>query len=131
VSIRLSQSPKPVLHPSRVQVPASQPGVPPATKQVFPQPPQLVRLDVVSTSQPSPGDPLQSASPAPQADTPQVPATQFGVPPLAEQARLQVPQFSTLVAVLVSQPFARSVSQLSKPPLHRIEQAPSAQEGVP
>jgi hypothetical protein len=100
--------------------------VPFAMKQAFPQPPQFAMSEAVSTSQPSDVLALQSASVPVHADRPQLPPTQFGVPPVVEHVPLQLPQCSTLLVVSVSQPFDGSESQSSKPAVHETLHAPSA-----
>jgi hypothetical protein len=58
---------------------------------------------------------LQSPKPALHEATPQTPATQFGVPPFAGQARPQALQFRESELVFVSQPFSGLRSQSWKP----------------
>jgi hypothetical protein len=127
----LLQSSNPALHDPMPQVDALHVGVPLATKHTFPHPPQLSTSVAVSTSQPSVLLALQSASVPLHAESPHVPLTQFGVPPLVEQSPEQLPQCSTLLDVSVSHPFVGSPSQSANPVAHLIAHAPSAQEAVP
>jgi hypothetical protein len=85
------QLPKPELQVPSVQVPVAQDSDAFARSQSVPQPPQLLRL-VSIVSQPLPELPSQSPRPALQLEMPQVPFTQFGVPPVAEQTLPHVPQ---------------------------------------
>src|SRR5262249_22209091 len=76
----------------------------------MPQPPQLVRLDVVSVSQPLLL--LPSQSPNPDAHTAaQTPLPQEVVPWALVQALPHMPQLVALVPLLVSQPLAYWPSQ--------------------
>ncbi len=76
-----SQSAKPVLHEATTHVPPPQAGVPLATKQVMPQPPQWLMSLVVVVSQPLAVLPSQSPLPAWQLDTPHTLLMHAGVPP--------------------------------------------------
>jgi hypothetical protein len=62
---------------------------------------------------------------------PQDPFTHLAVPLVLLHTVPHAPQFVAEVCVLVSQPFLMSPSQLPKPPLHAIPQAPPLQFGVP
>ena len=64
-----------------------------------------------------PGVPSQSEYPVPQLPVPHLPATQVGVPFVAEQALPQAPQCETWVATSVSQPLSLQPSQLPQPAL--------------
>src|SRR5437867_11177450 len=94
-------------------------------------PPQLVGSVRVFASQPSLVSPLQFPNPALHALSTQLLAEQLAVAFGKLQTCPQVPQFSGLVVRLISQPFEASPSQLPKPALHEIEQAPMLQPGVP
>jgi hypothetical protein len=122
-----SQLPKPVLHVFSRHTPPVHATEPLARVQAWPQPPQLARLVEVSTSQPSPALPLQSARPEGQVPraVPQVPEVHTGTSPgvVVLQMVPQVRQLFTAVLRLVSQPFSAMPSQLPKPEL----QVPSAQ----
>src|SRR5688572_12984463 len=118
-------------HAARLQLPIVQPGVPLATKQSAPHPPQWLTSPAVFVSQPLIRLPSQLSSGAVHIEMPQTPLLQAGVPPEVEHSLLQAPQWSTCSCVLTSQPLPTSPSQFSKPWLQLIEQAPSAQLGVP
>jgi hypothetical protein len=113
-----------------VHDPDEQESVACARLQVAPHAPQLVSV-VSAVSQPSLGSPLQSPKPLLHEETPQVPATQFGVPPDTGQTFPQVPQLLMLVAVLVSHPLFGLPSQLPKPELQAGVHTPDTQEFVP
>lgn len=126
-----SQSEKPGLHERTAQLPAVHVGVPLATKQVIPQPPQWFVSVVVVVSQPFIELPSQSRLPAAHIDTPQVLLRHAGVPPCGGQTMPQVPQLLTFDVVLISHPFATLRSQLAKPTLQVIEHMPVEHAGVP
>jgi hypothetical protein len=105
-----SQLPKPALH-VMLQVLALQDAVPFTLLQAFPQAPQLLRLLLRFTSQPSVYCPLQFAYGAVHALIEQVVPTQLGVPWATAQIVPQPPQALTLFVVAVSQPFAALASQ--------------------
>src|SRR5262249_13706378 len=111
------QSAKPVLHVASPHVDLAHAAVPMAAEHALPHEPQLVTLVVRSVSQPFVATPSQSPSPTEQVEIPQVPLTQLGVPPVAEQTFPQVLQLLTSEATFVSQPFARLLSQSLKPAL--------------
>jgi len=122
-----SQLPKPVLQVPSRHTPPAHDTAPLVRVQAWPQPPQFARLVEVSTSQPSPALPLQSArlpGQVPRA-VPQVPEVHTGTRPgvVVLQMVPQVRQLLTAVLRLVSQPFSAMPSQLPKPVL----QTPSAQ----
>jgi hypothetical protein len=118
-----SQSAKPAVQAPSVQTPATHDSAAFARLQSAPQAPQFGRLVFRFVSQPSPGIPLQSPSPALQTEMPQTPAMQFGVPPTAGHTLPHAPQFETVVWVFTSHPFAAVPSQFAKPTV----QAPSVQ----
>jgi hypothetical protein len=122
-----SQLPKPVLHMPRRHTPPVHDTAPLDRVQAWPQPPQFARLVEVSTSQPSPALPLQSARPVGQVPraVPQVAMVHTGTRPgvVVLHTLPQVRQLLTAVLRLVSQPFSAMPSQLPKPEL----QVPSAQ----
>jgi hypothetical protein len=93
------------------QVPELQEGAPLVALQERPQPPQLVRLLLVSVSQPLPLMPSQSLKLPVHTGT-QAPPTQDVLPWAFEQTFPQAPQLAVLVVRFVSQPFAAFPSQL-------------------
>jgi hypothetical protein len=99
--------------------------------QALAQAPQLFRSLLRLTSQPSVATPLQSAKPVLQVVTVQLPALQPATAFGRVQRRLQAPQLSALVLVLVSQPLATLPSQLPRPVEHAIAQTPPTQLAVP
>jgi hypothetical protein len=126
-----SQLANPAAHERTAQFPAVQVGVPLATKQAMPQPPQLFTSVVVVVSQPFAVLPSQSPLPAAHIDTPHVLFTQAGVPPCGGQTVPHMAQLLTFDVVLISQPLATLVSQLAKPTLHEIVHIPLMHPGVP
>jgi hypothetical protein len=122
---------KPSLQPTIVHTEFTHSAVPLAAAHTVPQAPQLVAVFVRLTSQPLAGEPSQSPSPGAQLEMPQVPFTQFGVPPTAEQTLPQVPQLLTSELLAISQPFVSKPSQLRKPALQLIPHMPAEQVGVP
>jgi len=90
--------------------PAEQLGVPPAELQAVAQLPQCAVLVVVSVSQPSPAEPLQSPKPVLQLVTTQVPVAHVPVPFAGLQAAPQAPQLLEELRA-VSQPLAGLPSQ--------------------
>jgi hypothetical protein len=125
-----SQSPKPEAH-TMEQLPPEHEGAPPAPLQTMPQPPQWLALVLVSTSQPSPVTPLQSAIGAVhRAPDMHVEPTQKAVRPAgARHTFRQLPQLRTSAAVLVSQPSDGSLLQSAKPALQApIAHTPAAQD---
>lgn len=104
-----SQLPKPLLQVPRRQLPVLQLSLAFARLQVFPQPPQFVRV-FKRASQPLPAVPSQSSKPLLQRLTPQLPPGQVPVPLAMLQLRPQPPQLD-VVAREVSQPFAPMPSQ--------------------
>ena len=85
--------------------------------QLFPQEPQLFRLLVRFTSQPSPAALLQFPKPALQAAIAHMPAAHIGVPLGAKHGMPQPPQLATEVRVLISQPSMGLLLQSAKPAL--------------
>src|SRR5947207_807093 len=89
-----------------------------AVVQLMPQPRQSVTV-LMGVSQPLSAagatGRLQLPRPPPQADVHKPPPQLTTEVPTALQARLQAPQFSVLVLMLVSQPFWRLESQSLKP----------------
>jgi hypothetical protein len=81
-------------------------------------------------SQPSAVLLLQSLRPAAQL-MPHVPLLHDGVPPLLEQAFLQLPQVVALFFRSASQPLPMLLSQLSQFAAHAIPHVPPEQLGVP
>jgi hypothetical protein len=108
------QSPNPLSH-VRTQLPLWQLAVAfePAA-HTTPHAPQLARLES-DASQPFAATPSQSPNPALQLPIPHTPFWHAAVPFAVEQASPHAPQLVTLEARLVSQPFARSPSQLARP----------------
>jgi hypothetical protein len=105
-----SQLPKPALH-AMAHALALQEGVPLLALHAWPQAPQLVRLLLVSVSQPLFLLPSQSLNVPAHTGT-HAPATQV-VPPLAfVQTLPHAPQFALLVPRFVSHPLAGLPSQL-------------------
>src|SRR5262245_26943709 len=94
-----------------VQFELTQSAVPLAAAQTVPQAPQLLIVLVRLTSQPLPGAPSQSPRPGAQLEMPQVPFTQFGVPPTGEHTLPQVPQLLTSELDAISQPLDSCPSQ--------------------
>jgi hypothetical protein len=117
----MSQSAKPGLHMSSVQVPATQAEAALAKLHARPQAPQVAVLVRRSDSQPLVGFMSQSAKPSRHGPSAQAPAVQDAAALVKAQVRPQVPQLSVVV-VLVSQPLEGLMSQLAKPAL----QVPSA-----
>src|SRR5579864_5149337 len=115
-----------------VQLPLEQAGVPLATMHSAPQPPQLLGSTPMLVSQPSTAAPLQSAQPALQAATVQLPAAPAGTALGRLHAAPQPPQFAASVRMSCSQPLAALPSQSAKPALQLAithappEQAPTA-----
>jgi hypothetical protein len=103
------QSAKPMLHDAIAQVELLHAAVPFPTEHVLPQAPQFMGSVVRFVVQAAPE---QAPFPAGQLALPQVPFTQFGVPPSVGQTCPQVPQLVTSDDVFASQPFAIMVSQL-------------------
>jgi hypothetical protein len=111
--------------------PLLQDGVPLATEQALPQAPQFARDVLRLTSHPFARLPSQLPNPAAHAVMPHCPATQLGVPPVAEQMFPQVPQLLTSVPVWVSQPLVISASQLLYPAAQVMLHVELEQAGVP
>ncbi|MBK8694091.1 MAG: hypothetical protein IPN17_17860 [Deltaproteobacteria bacterium] len=111
-----------------VQVPAWQFWPPGHTR---PQAPQLLLSPLRLISQPLGTSPSQSRKPAAQEATVHAPAAQPAVPLITVHARPQVPQWATVVLVLVSQPLLRLPSQLPSPELQAMEHTPPLHAGVP
>lgn len=86
--------------------PAEQDGTPLVESQAFPQPPQLLVLVWVFTSQPLPASVSQSAKPVLQAPSAHVPVVHCAEAFGKLQTLPQVPQFETLLARSTSQPSA-------------------------
>lgn len=96
-----------------VQAELTHAAVPLAAEHALPQLPQLVSVILRSVSHPLPALPSQLPKLAAHVDTPQTPATQFGVPIMAEQTVPHMLQLLTSVAVLISQPLVRRPSQFA------------------
>ena len=128
---RLLQLAKPSLQPTMVHAELTHSALPLAAAQTVPQAPQLLAVFVRFTSQPLPGAPSQSPRPGAQLEMPQLPFTQFGVPPTAEHTLLQVPQLFTSELLAISQPLLSWASQLRKPALQLIPHIPLVQVAVP
>jgi hypothetical protein len=95
--------------------------------QRLPQAPQLLRSSVVGVSQPLEAMPSQLPKPAVHDARVQAPLVQAGLPLANVQVRPQVPQLVTVLVRLVSQPLLSSPSQLPKPVLQVMPQAPAVQ----
>jgi hypothetical protein len=80
-----------------------------------PHPPQLSGSFVTFVSQPFEQSPSQSAVPGLQAQMPQTPAEQVGLPPTAGQTLPHAPQFWMSVVRSISQPLEASPSQSARP----------------
>ena len=126
VFLLLLQSAKPELHAPLQTLAAHEGEAMFVPEQTDPQLPQLLALFVVLISQPSVFLlPLQSAKPALQVPV-QTPAVQVGeAMPLLEQTVPQPPQLLALVAVLISQPLARLLSQSAKLAAHEHVKLPT------
>ena len=99
--------------------------------QAMPQPSQLPGSLPVFVSQPFAGSSSQSMKPAAQAPIAHLPAAQVGVALGSEQTVPQLPQLVGSVPVSISQPFAGSSSQSTKPASHApTTHAPPMQTGV-
>jgi len=85
--------------------------------QTAPQPPQLLTLEPVSTSQPSAGLPLQSRQVPMHERTPHAPPLQVGLACGRLQAVPQAPQLFTLVLMSTSQPSGCVPLQLRAVPM--------------
>jgi hypothetical protein len=127
----LLQSPKPDVQAWMMHLPAEQVAVPFSVKHALPQPPQFATFVAVSTSHPSVALPLQSARVPPHDEIPHTLETQLAVPLPAGQTFVQLPQWSTLLDVWISQPFEASESQSWNPFAHAMEHAPSAHAATP
>jgi len=104
VAAMRSQSPRPASH-RREHVPPAQTAVAPGPEgHTLPQPPQCAASEARVTSQPSEGSPLQSARPARQLCTRQMPPRQIALAPGSAQAVPHAPQFATSVSVSVQVP---------------------------
>jgi hypothetical protein len=126
------QSRKPGSHAAMAHTSPTHSGVPLATAQATPQPPQLATSMSALISQPSTGLALQSRKPGSQLATSHAALTHSGVPLGTAHATPQPPQFASSVSVLTSQPSAGLALQSSNPALQSaIAQAPAAQLGVP
>ncbi|MFO0627818.1 MAG: hypothetical protein U0325_19575 [Polyangiales bacterium] len=123
----LSQFAQPVLHVPMPQAPLVQTGVAFASAQVRPQAPQFAVVLVMLVSQPLAGSPSQLPKPAVQAATAHAPCVQVAVALARAQAVPQAPQRLTVVSRFTSQPLERVPSQLPKPRLQVIAQAPAVQ----
>jgi hypothetical protein len=126
----LSQLAKPELQVDSVHVPVEHDAAAFGRLQDAPQAPQLVSV-VSAVSQPLAEFPSQSPRPLLQLETPQVPPTQFGVPPAAGHTCPQVPQLVMLVAVLVSHPFRALPSQSPNPAAQVGTHAPAVHAVLP
>jgi hypothetical protein len=103
-----------------------------AIEQTVPQPPQFAGSLAVAASQPFAAFMSQFAKPMLQAPSPHAPAAHAAAALAgAAQLRPHIPQLVTVVLVLVSQPFARFMSQLPKPAPHEIPQNPPPHVAVP
>ena len=125
----ISQSANPALH-AMAQLPALHEGVPFEPLHALPHDPQFDALVLVFTSQPLAALMSQSAKPALHAMAHTL-FEQEGVPFELLQIVPQEPQFTALVLVFTSQPFAALMSQLAKPALHAMAHVPLEHEGVP
>jgi hypothetical protein len=126
-----SQFPKFVLQEEIAHALETHAGVALAKLHTFPHVPQLFTLFVRFVSQPFAPLPSQLPRPEPHDETPQTPATQFGVPPEGGQMLPQVLQLLTSVLVFVSQPLFALPSQFLNPALQVGTQAPAVQVVVP
>ena len=129
VTALISQSANPALH-AMAQLPALHEGVPFEPLHALPHDPQFDALVLVFTSQPLAALMSQSAKPALHAMAHTL-FEQEGVPFELLQIVPQEPQFTALVLVFTSQPFAALMSQLAKPALHAMAHVPLEHEGVP
>jgi hypothetical protein len=94
-------------------------GVPFCTEHTLPQPPHALTLFVVAASQPL----LTFASqlPKPAAHMiPHAPLVHVAEPFVELQTFMHAPQFEVFVAVLISQPFVLTLSQLANVPTHEV-----------
>lgn len=114
-----SQSAKPGLQLTNRHAPPEQSLVAFARLHVRPHAPQCAAVVCVLTSQPSAGSMLQSAKPAAHNAMPHTPAVHPAVAfAMLMQPRPHMPQFMTLVCVLVSQPSVASMLQSPNPGAH-------------
>jgi hypothetical protein len=113
---------------SRVQTPMLQRK--PAA-QAFPQRPQFAAAVLRLASQPFEATPSQLAKPAAHAPTAHAPPTHVDVALASEHAAPHAPQWATEVVVFVSQPLVITPSQLPKPALHAMPQAPDPHDATP
>jgi hypothetical protein len=111
-------------------VPVEQVDVAFASVQSTPHAAQLARV-LRSVSQPFALLPSQSPVPGLQPEQPHVPDVQVGVPLGQLQTVVHTPQWSTLEAVLVSQPLPGLPSQFPHPAEHVGVQTPDTQEVEP
>jgi hypothetical protein len=127
-----SQLAKPAAQVATAHAPAAHVAAPLGAAHVRPHIPQFAALVRVSTSQPLPGLPSQSAKPALHAPIAHAPAAQVAAALAKLHARPHVPQWAALVRVSASQPLAALPSQLAKPVAHAvIAQAPAVHAPVP
>jgi len=127
---RPSQFANPALHVPSVHVPDGHDSLAFGKLHVEPHDPQSVSV-LSDVSQPLAALPSQSPSPGLHVETPQAPATQFGVPLDDGQTLPHWPQLLMLVAVLVSQPLAGFPSQSPKPAPQLGTHAPAVHAVVP
>ncbi len=95
--------------------------------QAWPQTPQFAASERTSRSQPFAGIPSQSPKPTAHVATLHAPAAQYGVASGRLQAAPHALQLPTEVSVLVSQPFAGTLSQSPNPARHRDAHVPRLQ----
>jgi hypothetical protein len=125
-----SQLAKLALQVPRVQVPVVHDALALARLHVTPQAPQFESVWML-VSQPLAALLSQLPKPALQVPSWQAPPKHAAEAFEKLHALPHVPQCETLVLVLVSQPLATLLSQLPKPELHAMVQAPPPQPGVP
>jgi len=94
-----------------------------------PHPPQFAVPAAMSVSQPFAGSMSQSANPATHDATAQLPARHAGTAFAGAHDAPQPPQFTTLVRMFASQPFAAFPSQFSKPLAHTMVQPDATHAG--
>ena len=107
----MSQSPRPVAQPPITHDPAVHAAVPPATRHMLPQRPQLADAVRTSVSQPLAASPSQSAKPSLHIPTRHTPSAQPGVPLGITHGRPHAPQWVLSVRTSTSQPLAALPSQ--------------------
>jgi hypothetical protein len=121
----LSQFAQPALQVPIPQALLAQTGVALGSAQTRPHAPQLATVLVTFVSQPFAGSPSQLPKPAAQAATAQAPWVQVAVALARAQAVPHAPQRETVVSRFTSHPLERVPSQLPKPRLQVIAQAPA------